>query len=305
MPIPGPGVAISINTIATEFGGTTPHSLSEYYRGGGLVPNTPVNNAIPTSGQIAIGDFYGSSNVSALALTISANTQNYDVYTAAVGAGYSSGDVSVTINPGVVVGSNSTGAYALLVPSAFSPTASISITNNGTIIGAGGNGGPSGKATSGTQAGFPGTPGGTGGNAVYANRPITITNNGVIAGGGGGGGGGGGNSAPRFATGNARSGGGGGGGAGNTAGAGGGVTGTSSGSGSPGSPGTLTAGGSGGAGQAGTYPGGPGGGQGASGTAGVPGPAQSGGSGGVGGNYIVGNPFVTWNAIGTVLGGVA
>ena len=40
MPIPGPGTAISINTIATEFGGTVPHSISEYYRGGGLVPNT-------------------------------------------------------------------------------------------------------------------------------------------------------------------------------------------------------------------------------------------------------------------------
>ena len=53
MAIPGPGTAISINTIATEFGGTVPHSLSEYYRGGGLVPNTPGNAAIPTSGQIA------------------------------------------------------------------------------------------------------------------------------------------------------------------------------------------------------------------------------------------------------------
>ena len=32
------GSTISLSTIAGEYGGSTPHSLSEYYRGGGLVP---------------------------------------------------------------------------------------------------------------------------------------------------------------------------------------------------------------------------------------------------------------------------
>ena len=32
--------ALSINDIAGVMGGTAPHSLSEYYRGGGLVPST-------------------------------------------------------------------------------------------------------------------------------------------------------------------------------------------------------------------------------------------------------------------------
>jgi hypothetical protein len=50
--------------------------------------------------------------------------------------------------------------------------------------------------------------------------------------------------------------------------------------------------------------GGTGGGRGASGTAGGTG-STPGGSGGGGGNYIVGNPFVTWPATGTRLGGVA
>ena len=31
---------ISLSNIATEFGGTVPHAMSEYYKGGGLVPST-------------------------------------------------------------------------------------------------------------------------------------------------------------------------------------------------------------------------------------------------------------------------
>jgi hypothetical protein len=81
MAIPGPGTAISMTTIATEFGGTVPHSLNEYYRGGGLVPNIPASAAIPTSGQIAIGNFYGSSARITVPLTIAANAYNYDVFT--------------------------------------------------------------------------------------------------------------------------------------------------------------------------------------------------------------------------------
>jgi hypothetical protein len=35
--------------------------LSDYYRGGSLVPNTGTNTAVPTSGQIKLADFYGAS----------------------------------------------------------------------------------------------------------------------------------------------------------------------------------------------------------------------------------------------------
>lgn len=63
MPLPSSG-SISLSQIAAEFGGTAPHSLSEYYRGGGLVPDTPANALIPTSGAIKLSDFYGASAVS-------------------------------------------------------------------------------------------------------------------------------------------------------------------------------------------------------------------------------------------------
>lgn len=294
MAIPGPGTAISINTIATEFGGTVPHSLSEYYRGGGLVPNTPTNAAIPTSGQIAIGDFYGASARTSISLVISGNTYNYDVYSNR-GPTYTAGtsDITVTVNPGVTVGSTSTPTYAMLVPSAFSPTDTVTIVNNGVIQGMGGAGGRGAQAASPSNP-LPSLAGSVGGSAIFVNRPTTITNNGVVAGGGGGGGGGN-RGGPNKSS---RSGGGGGGGAGFNGGAGGagGLPG-----GGAGSPGTSPAGGSGGAGVAGVgFPGGAGGGRGATGSA-----APQGSGGGGAGNYIVGNPFVTWPATGTRQGGVA
>ena len=323
MPIPGPGVPISVTTIVTEFGGTVPHSLSEYYRGGGLVPNSPTNAAIPTSGQIAMGNFYGAANRVSIPIVLSSPQTSYDVFTNR-GPLYVAGasDITVTINPGVNITAPSTPLYAMLVPSAFNPADTVTIVNNGLIQGAGGAGGPGGPP------GSAGTPGSSGGNAIFVNRPTTIQNPGTVASGGGGGGGGGGSTAttPRPAksggpvTVNSRGGGGGGGG-GITAGAGG-----SAGGPAPatvGGPGTPTTGGSGGSGSApvpspiGTSAtggaGGPGGGIGASGTAGGNGfvtPASApavrvGGGAGAAGNYIVGNPFVTWPVTGTRLGGVA
>lgn len=325
MPIPGPGPAISMTTIATEFGGTVPHSLSEYYRGGGLVPNVPVNAAIPTSGTISMSNFYGSANRVAVNLTITGNTFNYDVF-ANRGPSYVPGisDVTVTVNPGVTVGSTSVPAYAMLVPSGFSPGDTVRIVNNGVIQGMGGAGGLGGGNT---PAGLPGgvlagSPGAGGGNAVFVNRPTVITNNGVIAGGGGGGGGGGATengAGPKSTT--RRAGSGGGGGAGFNGGAGGGggpsPPAVSPGPGFAGNPGTSSAGGAGGprvslapvnpGGYGGA--GGTGGGRGAAGSAGETSvgsnATRAGGSGGGAGNYIVGNPFVTWPATGTRQGGVA
>ena len=324
MAIPGPGTAISINTIATEFGGTVPHSLSEYYRGGGLVPNTPGNAAIPTSGQIALGDFYGSANRTQVALTIAADTLNYDVYTNRT-PGYVAGstDLTVTVNAGVTVGSATVPAYAMLVPSAFSPADTVTIINNGVIQGMGGTGGAG--ASVGAVGVYPGGVGNAGGSALYVNRPTIVTNNGTVAGGGGGGGAGGGKKVqvnPMLIA--ASGGGGGGGGSGRNGGVGGAGGGTAAPgnpriSGSPGRTGTSPAGGAGGAG--GSPPagyviggtGGTGGGRGAVGAtggsstspSGTPIAQATGGGGGAAGNYIVGNPFVTWPATGTRQGGVA
>lgn len=63
MAIPASG-AISLNTIQTEFGGSNPISLSEYYAGGGLVPagTSGTYGAVPSSGTISIQNFYGTQN---------------------------------------------------------------------------------------------------------------------------------------------------------------------------------------------------------------------------------------------------
>ena len=320
MPIPGPGTAISIQTIVNEFGGTAPHSLNEYYRGGGLVPNIPQNAAIPTSGTIAMSNFYGSSNRTAVNLTISGNTYNYDVFDNR-GPGYVAGatDLTVTVNPGVTVGSTSTGAYAMLVPSGFSPSDTVTIVNNGVIQGMGGGGGTGGNGAGPGVLSVGTTPGAGGGNALFVNRPTTVTNNGTLAGGGGGGGGGAGNTIASVISATRKGGGGGGGGAGFNGGAGGtgGTPNGPSGTVVPGSPGDTNSGGAGGVATpsppGSTFPpggtGGAGGGRGAAGSAGEsrtsPAGTAPGGAGGGSGNYVVGNPFVTYPATGTRQGGVS
>jgi hypothetical protein len=56
-----PSGTITVSAVAAEFGGSAPHSLSEYYRGGGLVPDTTTNAGVPTSGPISLSDFYGAA----------------------------------------------------------------------------------------------------------------------------------------------------------------------------------------------------------------------------------------------------
>ena len=56
------GGTLSLSTIAGEYGGSTPHSISEYYRGGGNVPVTSSTSSIPSSGTIDFQDFQNTSN---------------------------------------------------------------------------------------------------------------------------------------------------------------------------------------------------------------------------------------------------
>lgn len=53
---------ITWDQIRYEFGGGYPIYASQYYRGGGLVPNIPANYGVPTSGTIATSHFYGATN---------------------------------------------------------------------------------------------------------------------------------------------------------------------------------------------------------------------------------------------------
>lgn len=61
LPSSGP---LSLSDIQTEFGGSNPISLSEYYAGGAYVPagTTGTYGAVPSSGTISIQNFYGTSN---------------------------------------------------------------------------------------------------------------------------------------------------------------------------------------------------------------------------------------------------
>ena len=67
MALPSSGT-LTIQDIVNEFGGSAPHSLSEYYRGGSRVQNVPFNNGVPTSGAISISDFYGARKYTPLAI---------------------------------------------------------------------------------------------------------------------------------------------------------------------------------------------------------------------------------------------
>ena len=79
---------LSINDIAGEFGGSAnPESLSEFYKGGSRVPNTTLNANIPTSGTIAISNFYNGSSV------------NTDIVTGTCAvSGYGSGKAFVPVS---------------------------------------------------------------------------------------------------------------------------------------------------------------------------------------------------------------
>lgn len=87
---------------------------------------------------------------------------------------------NITIDSGVVIGSNSTSSPAFSTGSGWPAGAVLTITNNGTIVGRGGNGGSWGSATVATN-------GDAGGGAIQFTLDATLTNEGLVAGGGGGG----------------------------------------------------------------------------------------------------------------------
>jgi len=305
MALPSSG-AISIGAINTEFGraSTAQTSMSQLYRGGGIV--TSNNTNVPTSGQISLSQFYGASNL--FTFVIASNQTNANLRTLAVNAGWNqSSAVQATINSGIYCSSNSTGTPALTVSGSF--PGGVSLINNGIIVGQGGGGWTGATARSILPA-TDATPGGVGGLALSASIGVTITNNGTIAGGGGGGGGGGGR---RLSTGEGTTvvhgGGGGGGRSGLTNSAGGAAGGSGA---SAGGSGTVSAAGSGGAGESDDgLVGGQGGNGGGLGSAGAAGLAGSGGTtrgslaaGGGGGAAVSGNGNITWIAFGTRLGAI-
>jgi len=60
MALPGSGTMTSAQWLA-EFGVSAPKNASDFYRGGAIVPDSPENAAIPTSGTMTGANFYGAS----------------------------------------------------------------------------------------------------------------------------------------------------------------------------------------------------------------------------------------------------
>jgi hypothetical protein len=244
------------------------------------------------SGSIGLGNLRGKSNRVTANLTISANTANYNIFNNR-GGSYNAGktDIVLTINSGVVVYSGSTGSYALDTGTGWTAGDTITVVNNGTILGRGGNGGGGGGA--GVGYANSGGAGGSGGPAFRAQYSVSVNNLNRIAGGGGGGGGGGGATTVDNESGEWFPASGGSGGSGIGSGS---LTSASGGSGGGNNSG-RSIGGNGGSG--GTY-----GASGASGGSSYGGYSRSGGGGGSGGAAVTGNSNITWINTGTRNGAI-
>jgi hypothetical protein len=99
---------------------------------------------VPTGAITMPDNFYGKPAGFSFAPTLTSSTNDYNLRNAAISAGWDQVTpliASIVINPGVVIGSTSAATPALTVTGAFPSGSTISITNNGTIIGRGGDGG--------------------------------------------------------------------------------------------------------------------------------------------------------------------
>lgn len=264
MTLPASG-AISLSGVNTELGYSSTAQIS-------LNDSAVRTLAGKSSGAISLDDLHGKSNT--FSFTISSNTADVNLRTAALAAGWNGSAVLyATIASGVVVYSTSTSNAALTVSGSF-PNG-VYLTNSGTILGKGGDGGSAGYGPYPSAGGA----GGAGGAGMAVSSAISITNNGRISGGGGGGAGGQGETESTEGGVIYYYGGAGGGGIGN------------------GSPnGTLTSAGNGAAapiivgqvesgGNGGTY--------------GTAGQSRSNAAGGAAGACLTGNSYITWLATGT------
>ena len=209
---------ISIKDIATEFGHLN-YSLGNYRRvqsiaGSGL-GNLPVDEGIPTSGQISLSDFYGKrlnivvdcfSGGEETTTNVKNEKWNNNLTTVIGNFGKSRKEggskIIVAVNKTFKSEKNKPVTKCALRTGTWNSTAQIvvEVAGSGKIYGAGGNGGRGGwnsgrRDSNGNDAQVPGAPGGEGGGALGVESNGTVVNvrsGGLILAGGGGGGGGGG-----------------------------------------------------------------------------------------------------------------
>ena len=94
---------ISINSLVGEYGGSAPHAMNEYYKGGSLVSNHSNNANVPTSSTISLSNFYGQSNTSP-----TPTQHNYNMTGATAG--------TLCIGAGISGASNGHGAFGSISP---------------------------------------------------------------------------------------------------------------------------------------------------------------------------------------------
>ena len=278
------------------------------------------------SGAISLSDAYGKSNRVTINLT-AGGVNNYNIFSNRGGT-YVAGKADIVLTVSGTIGSTAVATPALDTGTGWTAGDTIKIINNGTIIGCTGTAGANGTGGAGGRplgnqtwanagpgsGGSAGGTGGTGGSALYAQFPVSVTNNASIIGGsagaagqGGGGGGGGSNCMYTWAdglqawqtSGSAQWGGNGQGPSAATA--GGTYVYVSGGAGGA----YGAAGGAGGVGRDGSNNAVSGSGVYDIGRGGAGGPAGGAGAAGSRGNYIAGNGYVTWLAAGTRTGSAA
>jgi len=160
--------------------GTLTVNLQLVRAGGSLSITTPATTVVTGVSEGGTPPLYLFND------TVIENTISYNVLSRAQSAGYNTGlniplIASVTVNPGVVCGSDNVGVGGFNVPNLISGSL-VTLYNYGYIVGQGGSGG----AGNGWGAGGAG---GSGGWGMALGHATIVQNYGVIGGGGGGGGG--------------------------------------------------------------------------------------------------------------------
>ena len=131
MTLPSSGT-ITIAQIQAEFGGSSPASLSEYYRNGAYVPDTSSNSSIPTSGTITMANFYGGSGATTSGTFSAAN------FTTQSGVSrngtYISNNLTLSVTNGpITVSTSGAGTPLIQKNSTGSYLSSLSFANGNTI----------------------------------------------------------------------------------------------------------------------------------------------------------------------------
>ena len=178
MAIPSSGQSLSFSALRTEFvGGSSSIGLGDLYRGGSNIrkkaSNNPATNlaaSVATSGAIDVSDYYDQAKGFSFTYATGSITESNlsDQFGDDYAVDYPK---VVTIPANTTLGADDTAEYGLEVDSGASGT--ITITNNGTIIGSAGAGGGAGSANSGA-----GSAGSAGGDAIKIASACTFVNNG-------------------------------------------------------------------------------------------------------------------------------